>query len=290
MSIFPNYSIDSLTVSAFVKKLDIPPLLIWGVIEQIIWLSRWQISYTADDINNRLEKEKRWRGMSMNFPDNVALHSERVKKMAEVSSSLLSSLYTDFDLEYFVFLAKFHDLPEAISPVWDIPSPFKIKFNANDLVTATKVDIIAIERLLLTYPFPPLKNGSDSRRALYDSLTKGSLEMQVVSYLDKLDWFFTCIQEVLSGNSKKYKQKRLWTKSFLDKALWYIDVLKEIKAGKKLSLLQTAFVQISQDDKSFFNIWALVNIENSLKIWTEDHNRLMEIPSYWLWIRSIWNH
>ena len=144
----------------------------------------------------------------MNLQDNVRIHSERVTQMLEVSLPLLQSIGVDIDEEYLLFLGKYHDFTEAISPVGDIPSPFKASFDEKDKIIARKLDIISLEMLIRFYNFEKkIKNGKTYRSAFVDILDKISLESQILSYMDKLDAFFTCVHESFSGNTKKYKQK-----------------------------------------------------------------------------------
>jgi HD containing hydrolase-like enzyme len=296
-SYFPNYSISFERAESLVSNIDTPPLLIQQIVDDVVRLSRWFINLkdiTAIDLN--LQKEERFRWMFMFYRDYVWVHCARIEKCIDISLPEINEMFWEDSYFYLKFLSRYHDISEWISPIWDIPTPFKIIASQQDRETLEQFEKTLIEIVLLKYNFDSKSGKRTKREALVWYLEKQNIEDQFLSYLDKIDALFVCLHEISWGNKVCSKQKNLPRVSFVWKLHWYLDFLKDVKKWQKLPLLQSVLKTIVEkypkstlgllsDINSLLKIEKLIpHIWKVSRIHTEDNiTDDFWIPSYWAW-------
>lgn len=192
----------------------------------------------------------------MFYRDNVASHWYRIDSMIHsimissdilINRALIKRLPNGFllrdnpimlDIKEFLssidfyrawFIAIHHDDTEWFSWLWDIPTPVKkwlpddLKSYLDEFESVISMQISDLVNLGDEYislePNPYLE-------ILDESQAKDSVESQLNSYLDKLDWFMSCFHEVTAGNI-------LFVEPFRN----YIKYFKEFKLGKLTKIL-----------------------------------------------------
>jgi len=230
-----------------VSKNDIE-LLLWELWEY--WKTLWTVEQVSTDIFNilNLAKNSNWANIdhkvwvnnlqnTERFPwcekvisDNVFAHQVRLSEIVDELMFFIEEIVNEWNFNskidgwYVYWLALVHDDSEWISPLKDIPTTIKLWLSeqSNKILSILEDSFIDI---LSRFHEDNLKYGmtSDKLKELYlDSENKNSLSWQMVSYLDKVDWFMSCLHEIYNWNEWFKKQFKN-----------YIKILTEIRDNKE---------------------------------------------------------
>ncbi len=164
---------------------------------------------------------------TMIYRDYVGLHSKRIELLIWFNRPLFKEIFgEEFNDHYATLYAGVHDILEWISPFWDIPTPIKKWLSPRSNKIMNIIERKLWEILIRSYPLVHPEHEYD-RAMLEDMISKKTLESQVVSYFDKLDWFLACFHEIIAGNEE-----------FRIPFSNYINIFKEIKSWESLPTLQ----------------------------------------------------
>ena len=134
----------------------------------------------------------------MFYRSNDLIHSKRVLFMLDEILPIIKNLYHDFDEKKARLIALYHDDYEIVLKGGDIPLQYKLMMNKEELSTLQQEELIAIEMLSKSYP--KKINGYEYKQLLLHAIYKDCIEIQVVSFVDKIDGYCEAIHEVLAGN------------------------------------------------------------------------------------------
>jgi len=160
--------------------------------------------------------------------DNIFSHQVRLSNIVRELWYFFDEINYNWYFEkrinvwYLISLALVHDDTEGINPLKDIPTNLK-----NSLSDKAKIILHDIENacidVLSNYQTEHLeKYSKDKLKWLYiDAELKTSLEWQLLSYLDKVDWFLFTLHEINN-----------WNTHIIQAFNNYVDILKSIKEDK----------------------------------------------------------
>lgn len=241
--------------------------------------------YLTDE---RAKHIPRFEHIPMVYRDYVGVHSDRIMLLFWLNRWVLFKqiFWDDFNDHYLTLYAKVHDILEGLSPFWDIPTPLKLWLSDRSQEVMDIVERKLWEILIAKIPLSDYWDEYDEAM-LEDMITKRSLESQVLSYFDKVDWYITCFHELIA-----------WNKDFLEPFNNYIAIFKDIKAWTKLANLQVLLDWDWEEDKvghikNFWNIDSILEQENRLDefFWKCSTTELMieNIESdFWLPMYTSW--
>lgn len=214
------------------------------------------------ELMDRLAKEKRFPGyqemntwIKMVFQDYVGVHQQRMHSLV----FLLHKEYIEngiWDINEFLFWCLYHDSPEGLSVVGDIPTPIKESFSKEirtihdiyeqQLITLATQD--TLEPKITWFPKDKMLQLSEE----FDN--KKTLRAQMLSYQDKLDACMVCLHEVRAWN----------TSFFLEKLKWYKDFFQEVLQWIRLPLIQGFIKTIPVSTPQLNELFNTKNIIQSL--------------------------
>lgn len=159
-----------------------------------------------------------------------------------------------WNIDEFLFWCLYHDSPEWISVVWDLPTPVKESFNDKMRSIHCDYEIQLIRIVTQNILDPQITWFSQEKmfKLLKEFDTKNTLRWNMLSYEDKFDACMVCLHEVRNGNID----------FFLEKLKWYAQFFHEVALWKRLPLLQHLTANL-QDD------WVLKDIYNASEIHSE---------------------
>ncbi len=212
------------------------------------WKSLWDISSVSEEVfeiintangnTNTSYDHKVWVKNTMDlrrFPmldkildDNVFSHQLRLFQILKELTYFFNIInqerpeWDKIDLKYALNLASIHDDTEWVNPFKDIPTIIKISLSDKAKEILDEVEIACIEILSKNQSdHLKIESTEDLKSKYLDSLNKNSMEWQLVSYLDKVDWFMYCVHEIFA-----------WNKQFLSPFQDYVRFLTEIRDNK----------------------------------------------------------
>lgn len=199
--------------------------------------------------------------------DNIFAHQVRLSNIVRELWYFFDEInynwyfWNKINVGYLFSLALVHDDTEWVNPLKDIPTNLK-----NSLSDKAKVILHDIEKacidVLVKHQIDHLKDFSkeDLRWLYFDAESKTSLEWQLLSYLDKVDWFLFTLHEI-----------RNWNSQMIEAFNNYINILKSIKEDKSkyplIRFLIDADIDLLRDviSKSFlFSNQELLWIDESI--------------------------
>lgn len=267
-----------------------------GFTQEILLLSDEQATQDTSPKLSRMlyltdERAKhipRFEHIPMIYRDYVGVHSDRIMLLCWFNRwGLFRRIFwEDFNDHYLTLYAKVHDILEGLSPFWDIPTPLKLWLSNRSQEVMDIVERKLWEILISKIPLSEYWDEYDEDM-LEDMITKKSLESQVLSYFDKVDWFIACFHELIA-----------WNGNFREPFANYIAIFKDIKAWRKLPNLQVLFNWNWEEDevghiKNFWDIDAILEQEN--RIWeffwkcpTSESMRENMDSDFWLPMYSSW--
>lgn len=161
----------------------------------------------------------RWRGKELQNDDNVWSHSERIEMLTDLQSAFVHYFFPDFDEDVAKTMAQIHDLPEAMHPFWDIPTPIKM------LLSTHHKKILAIIEAkcwdLIQHELGHDKNYLE----IYEQ--RRTIESQLIKYNDTIDAYMMSLYEYTS-----------WNIAFAWTVENYKDRLKKFKKDEKFPFIQ----------------------------------------------------
>lgn len=232
------------------------------------WKSLWTFEQVSKDIFDLLEFPKNKEEIDHNiwvqnlvdierFPwynkvvsDNVLSHQFRLYFLVlEAYTFILNTinkspskfwLKKKIDLDYLKKIALSHDDVEWINPLKDIPTDIKMNLSENTKNILSLIEDKCINILSVHQKDHLRHTSSRELKFIYkDAEFKKTQEWQLLSFLDKLDWFCFCINELVN-----------WNREFIKPFNNYISILKEIKNNKeKYNLIRWLI-----DSESFYLI------------------------------------
>lgn len=163
--------------------------------------------------------------------DNIFTHQVRLFQMIkeldffilQVNLNRLKlNLPREINIEYALNLSLLHDDSEWINPLKDIPTDIKMSLSDEANTILHEIEKACIEVLTIYQKDHLSVRTKEDIKAKYDDAeSKTTIEWQLVSYLDKIDWFMFCVHEL-----------HLWNRNFIEPFKNYLNILKWIKNDK----------------------------------------------------------
>lgn len=235
--------------------------LLWA--QKIEAALQWNLpKIQHSELIDRLAREKRFpgyheynKGIIMVYQDYVWVHQHRMHAL----SNSLKDEYVKLDIlnfYEFLFANLYHDSPEWISVVGDIPTPIKESFSWHVLQVHQVYEqkLISITSLNLLDPEITGFSKDKMLQIMKESDEKKTLNSQMNSYQDKFDASMICLHEVHAWN----------TSFFLEKLEWYRKFFLEVVNKNKLSLIQDFSISIPNDCKKLKEIYNAQKIAHQL--------------------------
>jgi len=160
--------------------------------------------------------------------DNIFAHQVRLSNIVKELWYFFDEINYNWYFEnkisvwYLSSLALVHDDTEWVNPLKDIPTNIKNSLSGKAKIILHDIELACIN-ILANHQIDHLKDFSkEELRGLYfDAESKNSLEWQLLSYLDKVDWFLFTLHEILNCNTE-----------IIEVFNNYINILKSIKEDK----------------------------------------------------------
>lgn len=226
----------------------------------------------------------------MLYRNNVAVHQFTLDSMLAKSTGFIVQNIAEFDKEKASRYCLLHDFPEIVSAFWDIPTPAKKELEERQLMEyIEKIERLSISALIQeksTEAWLILDWVETSEAELEEifemSTHKREIEAQVCWFLDKIEWFMSCLHEVLAWN-------RIFKKAFTQ----YIEIFKN--APEKYKNIEHLF-NSENDNTWFFDLNSIVALEDKvdefLEKWTPHDSENLDkrrnvLKAYGSWIDSI---
>lgn len=261
--------------------------------EEILLLSWDQVGNNMSDslerdlqlTKDRSEHIPRFADIPMIYRDYVGIHSKRIMLLIGFERPFFKKVFwNEFNDHYLTLYAEIHDILEWLSPFWDVPTPLKLWLSKKSQEIMDTVERKLWEIYIQRVPLAHWEYEYDEAM-LEDMITKKTLESQVLSYFDKVDWFLACFHELVAGN-----------KDFLEPFWNYIAIFKDIKSWKKLPNI-SPLTHKKRDPDSFVDtlcdIDTLLEQENRIhdffwKCPTTDKMRENIEEDFWLPMYKAW--
>lgn len=241
---------------------------------------------SAVDIKRFVLKDK----PVMLYRNNVAVHQFTLDSMLTKSTDFITKNIKEFDKKKASRYCLLHDFPEIVSAFWDIPTPAKQELEKKQLMghieEIERLSISALIQEKSTEAWLILDWVETSEAELEEifemSTYKREIEAQVCWFLDKIEWFMSCLHEVLA-----------WNRNFKTPFLQYINLFKD--AHKKYKNIEHLF-NSEEDNAWFFDLNSIVALENKvdefLEKWTPHNSKNLDerrnvLKAYASWIDSI---
>jgi len=175
-----------------------------------------------------LKNTERFAWLNNIISDNVYSHQVRLSELVDELSFFLELINIDdsndikINIPYISTLALIHDDVEWVSILKDIPTIIKLALSENSKKILSIIDESCID-LLSKHHYGHLKmySSKDLKSFYLDSENKITLEWQLLSFLDKIDWFMFTLHELFN-----------WNRDFLEPFGNYLKILKDIKNNK----------------------------------------------------------
>lgn len=279
-------------IESYVRKCGIvPEILIPQTVEDIKATIEGKITDfpPMDELLKRLAQIKRFpnyqiynHGIRMNYQDYVGVHQERMYQLVLLFQKELEALGVNVWL--LLFLCRYHDSPEGVSIMWDIPTPIKEGFSEEEesIHALYERAIIKVLSHQILSPEEVDMSPEEIQACLDMCIDKSELIAQILSFLDKFDAMMVCFHEVMS-----------WNKNFFVKKLnWYARFFKQVQKWERLPLVQDFCTQIPEWSllNSIFNVDIGSLIDSSRQTYPpnkwhsqEDIHKSLQVPAYLLW-------
>lgn len=243
---------------------SIPPLFLEQEAEKVSQILSWNsIKMEHDELIELLSRERRFpwyheinKGISMIFQDYVELHQRRIHSgIFHHQDEYVASWIWEIDI--LIFWSLYHDTPEGISVVWDIPSPIKEWFwsKIREIHNSYESRLIQIVCLDILDPKITWHSEAEMLKMSQEIDRKNTLKWQLLSYEDKLDACMVCLHEVRSWNYTFFLNKLKWYKNFID----------GIIIKKRLPLLHEFIPNISQKSRRLQELYNLQQLSDQLQ-------------------------
>lgn len=246
---------------------SIPPLFIASQVREIQRiLDGWSIKVSHKELHNAIAREQRFpghqeinTGIKMVYQDYVWVHQHRMFSLADMLQNELEGLGI-WDINEFLFLCLYHDAPEWISAVGDLPTPVKESFSPimRSIHNYYEEQLINIVTNHILDTQITWFSNSQMFNLSHESDEKQTLRAQMLSYQDKFDACMICIHEIQAGNIN----------FFLDKLKWYAGFFNDVSIWKRLPLIRNLIPSLDSS-------WLLQEIYNPSKIVLETSDIVM---------------
>lgn len=137
----------------------------------------------------------------MFYRTNLYIHKRRLRTiLKKVLIPIAKRYYPDLNAKKTELIAEYHDDPELVPFLGDVPLQFKFMMNESELETLREKEIAAAEAIAQIYP--RRIGGYICRELLLSAIYKDCKEAQLVSFGDKaIDGYGEAFHELLAGNN-----------------------------------------------------------------------------------------
>ena len=193
---------------------------------------------------------------------------------------------SQLEFKKLLFGALYHDCPEWISAVGDIPTPIKQSFSDEILEIHKEYErkLIAIVWGILD-PKITWFSKTESTELLYEYDEKNRLRWQKNSYIDKLEACMDSINEIRHGNTNFFLNKKVpWYATQFFALVWTWEKLPLISKAYNAWKLPKIF--------DWQNLWAKLQEILSCKDKIQRNRLIDDLEAYKIWkqaTKNIWS-